>query len=160
MSIIVKFVFKKILIGINHPSWKELKSVHGSFQVPLNSCGPVQIWLSANRPPNISVLLQTGINDQAAHWSHGRRGSITPKEKPSLYFCLLHLSLVSILLRRAQVSGTPFLDVHGCTLLVGLCVYLCVCACLSELLCFKASARGRKGVLLPMQQATIGHREA
>ncbi len=109
----------------------------------LNSCGPVQIWLLVNSPPNISLLLQSGINDQASHWSHGRRGSITPKEK-TLYFCLLHLSLIFILLRRVQVSWSPFLAVHSCTLLVGLCV--CVCACLSELLCFKASARGRKGV--------------
>jgi len=60
--------------------------------VLLNSCGPVQIWLSANRAPNISMLLQMGINDQPVHWSHGRRGNITPKQRNSFFISLSFIS--------------------------------------------------------------------
>lgn len=108
----------------------------------LKDFSQVQNWLSSKSPPNISVLLLTGINDWPAHWSHGRRGSITSKEKPALYFSFLHLSL-----EEPRFHEPPFR--RASLYFIGRfvrCVYLCVRACLSELLCFKASARGRKGV--------------
>lgn len=76
--------------------------------------------------------------------TEGEEALLLNKKTP-FYFPLLHLSLIFTLPRRAQVSWTPFLVVHGCTLLDGLCVYLCVCARLSELLCFKACEGEKRG---------------
>lgn len=92
---------------------------------------PSEVILEVNSTPSLSVILQMEINDYPDYALVGR-GYSKPCKKRAL-FLFLHSPLAP--LQKGPSLMNPFVAVHGCALLAGVCVCVgvCVSACVRML---------------------------